>query len=271
MLTDHVFIITGASSGIGEATAIEAARNGMDLVLTARREDKLNDVAARVRALGRRAEIVVGDVAEAGMSERLLDTAQRAFGRFDAVFANAGYGLDRPMIDMTERELRDMFEVNFFAAFDLLQKAGRRLIAQKKTGHLLMCSSCIAKFTLPGSGAYCATKAAQNHVCRAMRIELKPFGIQVASVHPIGTATEFSGASAQRSGIPVREGGPHTPRMFMQSPQRVARAVVRCLKHPKPEVWTSFPMRIVSGLLVMFPRVADGFMRLAARMSKTKT
>ena len=265
MLTDHVFIITGASSGIGAATAIEAARHGMDCVITARREDKLNHVADGVRGLGRRCEIVVGDVIEPGMSERLLHAAQRAFGRFDAVFANAGYGLDRQMLETTERELRDMFEVNFFAGVDLLQKAARRLIAQGRPGHLLMCSSCIAKFTVPGSGGYCSTKAAQNHFCRAMRMELRARHIQVASVHPIGTETEFSEASAKRSGAATRESGPHTPRIFMQSSERVARAVIRCLKRPKPEVWTSFPMRMASGFFVMFPRVADLCLGMAAR------
>jgi short-subunit dehydrogenase len=265
MLTDHVIIITGASSGIGAATAIEAARQGMDVVITARREDKLNDVASRVRALNRRCEIVVGDVSYAGMSERLLDTAQRTCGRFDAVFANAGYGLDRTMLDITERELRDMFEVNFFAGVDLLQKAGRQLIDAKREGHLLMCSSCIGKFTLPHSGAYCATKAAQNHFCRAMRIELAPQKIHVASVHPIGTWTEFSDAAAQRSGKGAGEREGHTPGMFMQPPERVARAVIKCLKRPKPEVWTSFLARMFAGVLTMSPRFADFMMRVADR------
>lgn len=265
MLTDQVIIITGASSGIGAATAIEAARHGLDAVITARREDRLNEVAARARALGRRCEIVVGDVGDAGMSERLLDTAQRAFGRFDAVFANAGYGLDRTMLDITRREMRDMFEVNFFAGVDLLQKAARRLIDAQREGHLLMCSSCIAKFTLPHSGAYCATKAAQNHFCRAMRIELAPRKIHVASVHPIGTWTEFSEAVAQRSGQVAQEREGHTPKLFMQRPERVARAVIRCLKRPRPEVWTSFLARMFAGVLTMSPRFADFVMRISER------
>jgi len=196
---------------------------------------------------------------------RLLDTAQRAFGRFDAVFANAGYGLDRTMLEITERELRDMFEVNFFAAVDLLQKAARRLIDARREGHLLMCSSCLAKFTLAHAGAYCATKAAQNHFCRAMRIELAPQKIHVASVHPIGTTTEFSEAVAQRSGQTPGDREGHTPGMFMQPAERVARAVIRCLEHPKPEVWTSFMARMFAGVLTMSPRFADFAMRRAER------
>ncbi len=264
MLSDHVIIITGASSGIGAATAIEAARHGIDSVITARREDRLNDVAARVRAIGRRCEVVVGDVSKKGMSERLLDTAERAFGRFDFVFANAGYGTRHTTLDISEQAMRDMFEVNFFAGVDLLQKSARRLIAANggrgRLGHLLMCSSCLARFTLPGSATYCATKAAQTHFCRAMNIELRDRNIRVSSVMPIGTETEFMEASARRSG---REHKPKSGGLFMQSPERVARAVIRCLKHPKPEVWTSFTTRWVMGLAVMFPRFGDLAMRIA--------
>jgi 3-oxoacyl-[acyl-carrier protein] reductase len=265
MLTDHVMIITGASSGIGAATAIEAARNGIDCVITARREDKLNDVAASVRQLGRRCEIVVGDAAERGMADRLLDAAERAFGRFDFVFANAGYGLRHTAMDISEQAMREMFDVNFFACVDLLQKAARRLIAQNRRGHLLMCSSCLARFTVTGSALYCATKASQTHFCRAMNIELRERGIYVSSVMPIGTATEFRQASARRSGREVRPARTVLAAMFVQPPERVARAVIRCLRRPKPEVWTSLPTRWVMGLAVMFPRFGDLAMRIARR------
>jgi short-subunit dehydrogenase len=263
MLTDHVFIITGASSGIGAATAIEAAKRGMDVVVTARREDKLNDVAARVRALNRRAEIVIGDVTEPGMSGRLLDAAARAFGRFDFVFANAGYGNGKPVLETTERELREMFEVNFFSGVDLLRMAAERLIAQGRPGHLMMCSSCLSKFTVARSGPYCATKAAQNHICRAMRLELRPHRIEVASVHPIGTETEFSEASAKRRGDQPHKG--NTPGLFMQSSERVAKAVIRCLEHPRPEVWTSFTMRALAGFMLVWPRLGDAIVGRATR------
>src|SRR5687767_147345 len=97
-LSGRVMIITGASSGIGAATAIACAKAGMDVVLNARRADKLGDVASQVHSLGRKAQIVPGDVTEPGISKRILDEATERFGRFDAVFANAGYGYDRPMI-----------------------------------------------------------------------------------------------------------------------------------------------------------------------------
>jgi NAD(P)-dependent dehydrogenase (short-subunit alcohol dehydrogenase family) len=258
-LTGKVIVITGASSGIGAATAVECAEAGMDVVLNARRADRLEQVAALVQGCGRGAAIVAGDVREPGISARMLETAADRFGRFDVVFANAGYGIEKPMARVEASELREIFEVNFFAAVELLREAAARLMRQKRGGHLLMCSSCISKFTLPWFGAYCATKAAQGHVCRAMRLELRPYGIEVASVHPITTTTEFFEAAAAASGLEPRhaELPRHAPRLFVQPPQRVARAVVRCLRRPRPEVWTSHVVRTVAGVMTMFPRFMD--------------
>ena len=155
-------MITGTSSGIGAATALACARAGMDSVLTARRPDRLQEVAEQVKELGRSAEVVVGDVTDEGLSGRLLDAARERFGRFDAVFANAGYGHGGPMHELDEAALRRIFDVNFFAAMALLREAARRLVAEKRRGHLLMCSSTLSKFALPTGGAYAATKAAQS-------------------------------------------------------------------------------------------------------------
>jgi short-subunit dehydrogenase len=258
-LTNQVLVLTGGSSGIGAATAVACARASMDLVLSGRRADRLGEVAERVRAYGRRAEIVVGDVTEPGLSARLLDTAQEKFGRFDVVFANAGYGFTKPTVEMELAELRRIFEVNFFAAYELLWEAARRLLAQKRPGHLLMSSSAVAKFTLRGFGAYSASKAAQNHVCRAMRMELRPQGIEVASVHPITTETEFFDQAARylgRTPDPRRKLAPPAG-WFVQKPEKVADAVVRCLRRPRPEVWTSGTVRLIAGLITVFPRMMD--------------
>jgi short-subunit dehydrogenase len=230
----------------------------MNVVLNGRRADRLERVASDVARSGRSTETVVGDVCAPGMSARLLDAAEQRFGGFDVVFANAGYGLNRPMHELGESDLRRIFDVNFFAATDLLCQAARRLIAAHRPGHLLMCSSSIAKFSLPTFAAYSATKAAQNHVCRAMRLELRPHGIEVASVHPITTRTEFFATAAQLSGQALGAAGPdQLPRWLVQSPERVARAVVARLRKPQPEVWTSTFVRIVAGVVTIFPSLLD--------------
>jgi short-subunit dehydrogenase len=269
-LADKVAIITGGSSGIGEATARALSAEGMHLVLAARRGDRLRRLALQLQCGGRGVEVVEQDVAAPGASAAVLDAAERAFGRFDVVFANAGYGFERAHHQTSDESLRHIFEVNFFASTDLVTQAARRLIAADRRGHLLMCSSCLAKFTIPYFGAYAATKAAQSMMCRAMRFELEPHGIEVSSVHPVTTVTEFFEESARRSGRHAhgRRVPDHAPRLFVQPPERVARAIVACLKRPCSEVWTSRSIRLAAGLITAFPWIFDFACRREAARSR---
>ena len=269
-LRDKVAIITGGSSGIGAATARAMAREGMHLVLAARRADRLKAVASSVQDLGVRVVTVEMDVAAPGASVSLLDAAEKSFGRFDVVFANAGYGFEKAHHETTEEALRHIFEVNFFASTDLVTQASRRLIERGRPGHMLMCSSCLAKFTIPYFGAYAATKAAQSMMCRAMRFELEPHGIEVSSVHPVTTVTEFFEQAAVRSGR-VTEGRKvpdHAPKFFVQPPERVARAIVGCLRRPRSEVWTSLSIRLAAAFITAFPGVFDFACRREAARSR---
>lgn len=257
-LTDRVIIITGASSGIGAATAIGCAEAGMDIVLNARRADRLEDVAEEIRQRGRRAEMMVGDVTEPGMSARLIEAAYQRLERLDAVFANAGYGIEKLQHELEDAELRRMFEVNFFAAFDLLRATAREWIRREQGGHMLMCSSCLSHFTMSAYAAYSSTKAAQHHFCRAMNFELVAHGICVSSVHPISTVTEFSRVSRELSGrstdVKVDD---LVPKWFLQPAERVAKAIVKCLRKPRPEVWTSLSIRLFAAALTLCPRLFD--------------
>ena len=271
-LSGKTIIITGASSGIGAATALLCAEAGMNLVLNARRADKLEAIAAMIEKLGRKTEMVIGDVTEPGLSEQLLDAAEKKLGGFHAVFSNAGHGLDRPAHETSIEELRHIFEVNFFASVELINAAAKRLIEQGRPGHLLMNSSCLAKFTLPNHGAYSATKAAQNHFCRAMRLELRPEKIEVSSVHPITTTTEFFQVSQKLSGNHDFTGivPDHAPSLFVQPPERVARAIIKCLRKPHAEVWTSHIVRATAGMVTVFPWMFDLMMRKQARAERAK-
>ena len=135
-------------------------------------------------------------------------------------------------------------------------------------GHVLICTSCVSKITLPLFANYSASKAMQDHFGRALRLELKADpatrNIHVSTVHPIGTSTEFSQVVAQKSGTASRLSG--GKEMFTQSPDRVARAVVNALYSPRGEVWTSFPARVALGLATAFPSMADAVLsRMAYR------
>ncbi len=269
-LSGKVAVITGGNSGIGAATAHALAAHGMAVVLSARRHDRLATVADSIRAKGGRVHTFACDVAAPNASLHLLDEAERSFGGVDVVFANAGYGMERAHHVTTDADFRRMFEVNFFASVDLFSQTARRWIARKQRGHLLMTSSCVAKFTLPYFGAYAATKASQAMMCRAMRFELEPYGIEVSSVHPVSTITDFFTESAARSGIPMhgKKIPSHTPKIFVQHPEQVARAIVRCLQKPSSEVWTSRTVRLAAGVITAFPWIFDRACRREAARSR---
>ncbi len=256
-LADKPIIITGAATGIGRATAVACAAEGMPVVLTGRREDRLRAAAATLPA-GARSLIVPGDVNSPDDCQRAVDACLAEFGSVYAVDANAGYGLEAPMHEMSDADLRAIFETNFFGTMNIIRPALPHMLEARR-GHILVCSSCLSEFTIPNYGAYSATKAAQQHIARAMKLELAPAGVHVSSIHPVGTRTEFFDVVADRSGgAPIVK---HQPDLFMQSPEKVARATVRCLKRPKPEVWTSPIVRYGMAIGGMFPRLSDFFVK----------
>ncbi|HZW10310.1 MAG TPA: SDR family NAD(P)-dependent oxidoreductase [Phycisphaerales bacterium] len=252
--------ITGAGTGIGRATAIACAAAGMRVALAGRREEALRAVEAAITSAGGRAIVVPTDVADAGQCERLVDQTVLAFGSIYAVFANAGYGLRGPVHELADGAIRDIFETNFWGTLNTVRPALRHMLAARR-GHLVICSSCLSKLGTPYTAPYSATKAAQDHFGRAMRIELRPLGVRVSTVHPVGTRTGFSDAAAERSGGARRS--LRAPGAFTQAPERVAGAVVRCLRRPRGEVWTSTPARLALGAAVAFPGIADRLLRRA--------
>ena len=254
-------VITGGGTGIGAATAIAAAEAGMSVCIAGRRQSQLDQVVTSIIDSGGKAMAMACDVTETGSESRLLDTAEAELGPVWAVFANAGRGLDRTVHETTRQEMLDIFEVNFFATHLLMAEAARRMIARGDGGHLLACASCLSRFGIPNHAAYAATKASQDILCQSMRHELKPHGIHVSSVHPITTRTEFFEKSAEHSGHQEHRILDETPAMFVQTSERVAEAIVRCLRKPRPEVWTSRIMRMTSIARNLFPRVLDGRLR----------
>ncbi len=232
----------------------------MKVALMARREDKLNAVA---QMIGQdRCCVIVGSVDSDDDCARALDEAQSKLGPLHAVLANAGYGQESACHAMSIDEIRAMFETNFYGSLRLVLPAIEQF-KERKSGHAIMVASCLSKIGLPYYGAYCASKAAQDYFCRGMRLELKGQGVHVSSVHPVGTKTEFFDEAAKRSGGELKRAG--SSERFMQSPEKVARAIVRCLHKPKGEVWTSLPVRLALGATVAMPGLTDWGLRKVMR------
>lgn len=249
--------ITGASSGIGLATALACARVGMPVALAARRIDRLESAVKRITSAGGTAIAVPCDVTRPEDCEGLISRAEEAFGPLYSVFANAGYGIEGPVLEVPDDAMRALFETNFYGTLHTIRPAMQRFLARKR-GHVLICSSCVSKAGIPYLSAYSATKAAQDHIGRAMRIEVAGSGVHVSTIHPIGTDTEFSEIVTKKSTGPRRA---RAPEAFRQTSEHVAESIVRCLRRPKGEVWTSIPAKIVAGISVVTPGIFDWGLR----------
>ncbi len=249
-LKDQVIVITGASAGIGQATALEAAKAGMHVVLAARRADRIEATAKQIEATGRRALAVATDVADDQQVRHMVDLTVAEFGRLDVMFANAGYGFMKPFYDLTEAEHRRIFEVNYWgtircikAAVPIMEKAGH--------GHIVISSSIVGRVGLPFYAHYAATKAAQDALATGIRVELEPYNIDVTAVYPIGTKTEFFEVSARIGGRDMIS--QNTPKAFMQTPEHVARRVVKALRRPREEVWPARWSHFGSSMACLLP------------------
>jgi NADP-dependent 3-hydroxy acid dehydrogenase YdfG len=184
---DPVFLITGASSGIGAATARRAAEHGYRLVLAARSKDKLDALAEELGGRGR-ALAVTCDVTDFSQQEAMIAAALEAFGRVDVVFANAGFGAKRGFLEDTPEHWRAMVLTNVLGAAYTIRASIPALKDSK--GHLLLTSSVAGRRPLAGS-LYGATKHAVTAMAESARQDLDDTGIRVTAIEPGMVDTPF--------------------------------------------------------------------------------
>ncbi|MEA2155580.1 MAG: hypothetical protein QOE11_1720 [Solirubrobacteraceae bacterium] len=186
-MADHVFLITGASSGIGAATARRAAGEGFRLVLAARSTDALEQLAEELGG-SERAIAVTCDVTDFAQQEAMVQAALDAFGRLDVVFANAGFGAKRGFLEETPELWRDMVLTNVLGCAYTIRATIPAL--KDSTGHLLLTSSVAGRRALSGS-LYSATKHAVTAMAEAARQDLGDTGVRVTSIEPGMVDTPF--------------------------------------------------------------------------------
>ena len=186
-MTDRVFLITGASTGIGAATARAAVQAGYRVVLSARSEDRLRALADELGG-DERAIAVRCDVMEWGDNEALVARALEAYGQLDVVFANAGFGAKRGWLEETPEHWRDMVLTNVLGAAYTARAAIPGL--KDSRGHLLLTSSVAGRRALPGS-LYSATKHAVTAMGEALRSDLNDTGVRVTLIEPGMVDTPF--------------------------------------------------------------------------------
>jgi short-subunit dehydrogenase len=207
-----VVIITGASSGIGAATARAAAARGAHVVLGARRAGRLEQLAAELPgAIAVRTDVTVRSDLEA-----LVQAALDRHGRVDVLVNNAGQGLHAPLAEVRAEDFRAILRLNVVAALEAMQVVLPPMRAQKR-GSIVNVSSGTTLMVLPGAGAYAATKSALNMLSAVARKEFAECGVVVSTVYPFVTATEFHD---------VLRGGGRPPLPMAHPPEQVADAIL---------------------------------------------
>jgi short-subunit dehydrogenase len=231
-----VIVITGASGGIGAALAREMGKDGHHLVLAARRQEELEQVA---RQAAEDAIAVPTDVTRREEVERLRDRALEAFGGIDVWVNNAGRGISKRVIELTDADFDEMMTVNVKSALYGMQ-AVVPYFQQRGSGHLINVSSFLGRVPLaPIRSAYNAAKAALNALTANLRVDLRAEhpGIHVSLVMPGVVTTEFA-----RNALGSSPGSSYRPPASAAQPQtaeEVAAAIARLVEHPQAEVFTN--------------------------------
>ena len=229
--TEKTAIVTGASSGIGEAIALALARNGTRLFLVARRQEKLARVCQECLQEGSpKAVAAVHDLSCPGEGERVVEQCLSAMGDLDFLICNAGYGIFGPTRATSPAQMARIWQVNFQSAYESIHRALPHF-SRKQAGHIVLTSSIVGKKGMAFSSAYCATKFAQVGLGEALWGELREGGIGVTVVCPGFTATGFHGAAERL------QGSPGINRVLAgQSPAIVAQAVLAAIAGRRREI-----------------------------------
>jgi short-subunit dehydrogenase len=246
-------VVTGASSGIGRAIATELARQGASVVVTARREDRLQQLVQQISARGGRAEMVAGDITDPTLRERTLETAQSAFGGLDSLINNAGIGAMGLFQEARPERLRQVMEVNFFALAEMTRLA-LPLLRHGTDPIIVNVSSILGRRGTPYSSEYSASKFAVHGFSEAIRAELAKAGVDVLVVSPGTTETEFFDSVIERTAEPA------WPEHKPVSAEVVARKTVRAMRRGKHEIVPYLWGKVLCYLNRLSPRLVDGIM-----------
>jgi 3-oxoacyl-[acyl-carrier protein] reductase len=190
-LRGKVAVITGASAGIGQACARMLAGEGAQLVLTARRQERLEKLKEEIEGAGGRVITVAGDAREEKTAIQTVDASTHAFGRIDILINNAGAGNYKKLVDTSAAEYDELMDTNVRSTF-LFARHTVPVMLEQKSGTILMISSMAGVYGFGGQAVYCATKFAQVGFAQALDRELRESGIKVGVICPGGVKTEFA-------------------------------------------------------------------------------
>lgn len=249
-------ILTGASSGIGSALAAELVRDGAKLLVVARRQDRLLELLKSLVNQPGRIEILAGDVTDTQVQQAAVEQAVAAFGGLDLLINNAGIGAMGRFDEATPERLRQVMDVNFFAAAELTRLALPHL-KQGNRPMVVNVSSVLGHRGVPGCVEYCASKFALEGFSQGLRAELAPLGIDLLVVSPARTKTEFFDRAIDANSTPW-------PLIRGMSSEAVARRTVRAIRRGQHHKIISIGGKALVWVNRLVPGIVD---RVLARYS----
>lgn len=242
--------VTGASSGIGRATALRLAKEGADVALIARNRERLEETAAQVRALGRRALILEADVTEPEQVRSAVETAIGELGGLDIFHCNAGIYLRCPAKDLRMDQIRKLMEVDFFGCLNCVY-AVLPYFLEQGAGSIVTTCSMDGKKGVPPDAAYVAAKFAMNGFFQVLRQELRGTGVHIATIYP----SRMDTPQIRHVDCPKI-----TPK---GNPDLVARAVVKAVVKKKRELMVpAASCRLLVWADAISPSLSDWLIRV---------
>ncbi len=247
-----VILITGASSGIGEAVAKLFAKKGYRVSMGARRLDRLQEVAGEIEAAGGESLAVRSDLARYEDIQRLVSETLHQFGQIDVLVNNAGFGRIKWLEELDPMEdIQAQIQINLITTILISREVLPHMI-QRRSGHIINIGSMGGLVASPTYTIYSASKFGVRGFTEALRREVGVYGVHVSSVYPGAVNTEFK----QHAGID-RKTGRTTPPALRLEPEEVALAVLNMVMHPRRELIIPWQMRFTVWMNMFFPGIVD--------------
>lgn len=241
---DKVVLITGASSGIGRASAIQFAKKGANIILVSRSHEKLDQVAKNLKKFNVSTFVCVCDVSDKSQVKKMSEMVLEKYGTIDILVNNAGFAIYGSVSKLTIEEIESQMETNYFGMIYCIKNFLPAMI-KKKSGHIVNVASVAGSFGLPGIASYCATKFAMLGFSEGLKHELKGTGVGITVVSPIMVRTNFFDHKSFEK-MPK-----YSPTSL--SAETVAKAILRAANSPRLEIIVPSIVRIAVWIKTTFP------------------